>query len=75
MRVVTFHLQKSTVLRTFTREKPWFCWTLTLAKGEKMKCEVILPRNEMKGEIIEYCFYQTLPIYAIPSIFDILSVG
>ena len=28
-----------------------------------MKCFVILPRNEMRGEITEYCFYQTLSLY------------
>ena len=27
-------------------------WTITLIEGEKMKCEVILPRDEMRGEII-----------------------
>ena len=25
-----------------------------------MKCEVILPKNEMRGENTEYCFYGTL---------------
>ena len=34
-------------------------WTITLKKGEKMICEVILLRNEMRGEIAEYYFYQT----------------
>ena len=28
-----------------------------------MKCFVIIPRNEMRGEITEYCSYQTLSIY------------
>ena len=31
--------------------------TFTLVKGEKMKCEVILPSNdEIRGEITEYFF-------------------
>ena len=25
-----------------------------------MKCELILPRNEMRGEMTKYWFYQTL---------------
>ena len=28
-----------------------------------MRCEVILPRNEVRGEITEYYFYPTLSIY------------
>ena len=31
--------------------------------GEKMRCEVILRRNVMRGEITEYYFYRTLSIY------------
>ena len=36
--------------------------TFTLMEGEKIKCEVILPRNEMRDEITEYCVYQILSI-------------
>ena len=32
--------------------------------GEKLKCKVILPRNEMWGEINEYYFFRILSIYA-----------
>ena len=39
--------------------------TFTLVEGEKMICDVILPRNEVKGEITKYCIYQTLSIFAI----------
>ena len=28
-----------------------------------MKCEVILRRNDMSGEINEYCFYRTLSLF------------
>ena len=46
----------------YTRENPVFVelWTFTLIEGEKMSCEVILQGNEMRGEIAEYDFYQTL---------------
>ena len=44
----------SSFFLVFHKGKPWFCQTLTLADGEKMKCEVILLRNEMRGEAIEY---------------------
>ena len=37
--------------------------TFALAEGEKMKCKVILPCNEMRGEITENDFYQTLSMY------------
>ena len=32
-------------------------------RGEKMKCEVILPRNQIRGEITKNYFYQTLSTY------------
>ena len=46
----------------FTRENPDFVeiLTFTLIEGETMKCEVIFPRNEMRGEIVQYCSDQTL---------------
>ena len=49
----------------FTRENPGFVelWNFTLIECEKMKCEVILLRNVMRGEIIQKCFYQTLSMY------------
>ena len=34
-----------------------------LVQGEKIKCKVILLRDEMMGEITEYLFYRTLSIY------------
>ena len=37
--------------------------TFTLMEGKNMKCEVILQRDEMRGENTEYCFNQTLSIY------------
>ena len=42
----------------FTREKPGFVelWNVAPIEGEKMKCEVILLTNEMRGEMIKYCF-------------------
>ena len=30
-----------------------------------MKCELIWSRNEMRGEITSYCFYQTLSMYLV----------
>ena len=37
--------------------------TFAFMKGEKMKCEVILLQNEIRGEITKYYFYQTLSLY------------
>ena len=37
--------------------------TFTFMEGEKMKCKIILPWNEIRGEITEYYFYQTLSMY------------
>ena len=31
--------------------------------GWKMKCEIVLPGNEMRGEVTEFYFYLTLSIY------------
>ena len=34
--------------------------TFELVEGEKMKCEVILPQNEIRGEINEHFLPQTI---------------
>ena len=48
-----------------TRENPGFVEleTLTLVEGEKMRCEVILRRNKIRGEITEHYFYHNLSLY------------
>ena len=53
------------VPKLFNKKKPSYVDLVffTLAKAEKMKYEVIILRNEMRGGIAEYCFYQTLSIY------------
>ena len=33
--------------------------TFALVEAEKIECEVILSLNEKRGEIIEFCVYQT----------------
>ena len=42
----------------FTRENHGCLqlWTFILVEGEKMKSELILPRNEMRGEITKFVF-------------------
>ena len=53
----------SNVFPSFTtRENPGFVVLsfFTHVEGEKMKCEVILPRNKLRGRTTEYCFYQAL---------------
>ena len=42
--------------------------TFALMEGEEIKCEVILPWHEMRGEITEYYFYKTLSIYEGPKV-------
>ena len=49
-------------LKTSDNEKSDAKKTFASIEGEKMKSEVILPSNEMRGKITEYCFYQTLSI-------------
>ena len=39
-----------------------------------LKCEVILLRNEMRGEITKYCLYQTLSMYLIGIIFNLKTL-
>ena len=39
--------------------------------GEKLKNEVVLPRNEMGGERTKYRYYQTLSIHKCPQ--DVFS--
>ena len=41
-------------------DKP--AWLFYTCDGWKMRCELILPRNEMRGEITECYFYQTLSV-------------
>ena len=40
--------------------------------GEEMICDVILPRNKVKGEVTERSFYQTLSMYVFLEIFLII---
>ena len=49
----------------FSLGKTWFCWTLTvyICKGWKMRCTLILPRIEVRGQITKCYFYRTLSIY------------
>ena len=44
--------------------KSWCCWTLNfyICMGWKMRCEVILQRNEMRSEITKYYFHRTRSI-------------
>ena len=44
-----------------------FCldFSLTLIMGKKLKCQVILLRNEMRHEITKCYLYQTLFVYQI----------
>ena len=41
---------------------------VNIPKGWKMRCEVILQRNEMRSEITKYYFHQALSEYKILNI-------